>query len=293
MACSRLIVVLIIALPLLVEAKEVSDVVALFPGSVVVDEGRDDELKTHQIITGSVARVNTRLVPKSSEYVLGKKSYQTLEVLNVTRTRDLGNFYREQLLLNGTILFECKGRTCGSSNYWANTVFKNSILYGPEQYQYSYVGRIVRDKSYYVAIYVAQRGTGKLYTKIETIIADDTEFDDTNDAFDEKLVSSALRLHGRYSFEPDATEQVLKFIADAINADSGQLLALVSHDNLQPGETVDACIERTKQVAEGLKSRLVGLGITQTRLAAYGAGPIAPVDLVSAARIDLVVIKES
>ncbi len=270
--------------PLLVEAAP-EEIISLFPGSKTVSEGSDDEIKTYQVITGSIARVNTQMVPKSSEYVRGRKQFRTLETPNAQRTGDVAAFYREQLQSKGQILFECQGRTCGSSNYWANTVFRKSILYGPEQYQHSMLGRISTNRTRFIIVYVAQRGTGKLYTHIEIITVEES-----SQAADSKLVGSALRLLGKYSFQADASEEMLTAIVDTINANADRHLALVAHDSLRSGESVDAGIERTKQVAETLKSRLIEMGAADADLSAYGAGPIAPVDMTRTRRIELVVI---
>ncbi|HIG40519.1 MAG: DUF4892 domain-containing protein [bacterium] len=287
MAHSRLVYILIFMAPLLVEAAP-EEIISMFPGSRTVSEGGDDEIRTYQIITGSIARVNTQMVPKSSEHVQGRKRITTLETPNAQRTEDVAAFYREQLQNKGQIVFECQGRTCGSSNYWANTVFRKSILYGPEQYQHSMLGRISTDGTRFVIVYVAQRGTGKLYTHIEIITVEDSAL-----ATDSKVVGSALQLLGKYSFRVDASEEMLTAIIDTINANAYRRLALVAHDNLQSGESVDAGIERTKQVAETLKSRLIEMGMADVDLSAYGAGPIAPIDLTRTSRIELVVIAGS
>ena len=79
-------------------------------------------------------------------------------------------FYREQLVLRGGLAFECQGRTCGSSSYWANRILDKPVLYGPEQFQQYQVFTLPADAGY-VAIYVGQRATRKIYAHIEFVSA--------------------------------------------------------------------------------------------------------------------------
>ena len=131
-----------------------------YPGSELVDESAEREDGSHQVVLGKLRKVNNVLLPERAETVRGVKSTRTYYLPEARRTEDVGEYFSLQLGGLGEIVFECKGRTCGSSSYWANKVFKQSILYGPEQHQRYYVARLEGGTSYLV-VYVGQRATRK------------------------------------------------------------------------------------------------------------------------------------
>lgn len=270
--------------PLQSVSADAASLIPPFPGSIVVNQSVNKSVTTYQLITGSIERVNTLLVPESSEYVQGTKQTTTYEIPNERRSKVVGNYFKQQLLERGQILFQCVGRTCGSSNHWANSVFKKAVLYGPEQYQWYFLSKIVSDQTYYVVVYVAQRGTGRLYAHVEVISAANEEH-----KVDGDLIISTLNLQGKYLFELDVNEVVLAAIIEAIDSTNYQFV-LVAHDGLQQDEQVSAAIERTRQLAERTRKRLVQSGVSATRIAAFGAGPISPLDKDRVRRFELVAL---
>ena len=279
MVNSRLIIFFFILLPALDCAAE--NVIAPYPGAQLVSESTDKEIKSHQIISGPVKRVNTKLAPDASEFVSATKSTRIFEIPDQRSTKPIAEYYREALLRHNQILFECSGRTCGASNFWANSVFNRSILYGPEQYQYYFLAKHLSDETFTV-IYVAQRATGKLYAYLETLKTESGKM------IGGKEIASSIRTEGKYVFEGDMDEVVLTAFYEAINASADIKYMLVSHDKLQRGEAVEAAISRTLQMAQSLKNALVAKGIQPTRLETFGAGPIAPLDRDRVKRFELV-----
>lgn len=142
------------------------------------------------IVLGALEKVNHVLEPEESIFVTGTRKTLTYFLPDESRTRTTGLFFRQQLSELGTIRYECTGRTCGSSSYWANKIFKEKVLYGPEQFQRYYVAALDRSasdsaetniskfdeseqgivnvdsESAYLMIYVGQRATGKIYLHI-------------------------------------------------------------------------------------------------------------------------------
>ena len=67
-------------------------------------------------------------------------------------------------------LFSCIGRECGSSNYWANDIFGNRILYGPERNQYYSVFDAANEgREDFIAMYIITRGNRRVYAYFEFI----------------------------------------------------------------------------------------------------------------------------
>ncbi|MDC9720438.1 MAG: DUF4892 domain-containing protein [Gammaproteobacteria bacterium] len=68
------------------------------------------------------------------------------------------------------VIFQCSGRTCGSSNQWANQVFHQSRLYGLDGSQaYAALKQETPDELVYYALYSTKRGNRKVYLHLEII----------------------------------------------------------------------------------------------------------------------------
>jgi len=76
---------------------------------------------------------------------------------------------RESLHTQGApLLYWCEGRECGSSALWANTVFGNARLYGPDDQQ-SYLLYRLPGQDSLLAFYAITRGNRRSYLHIEQL----------------------------------------------------------------------------------------------------------------------------
>ena len=260
----------------------------VYPGAEVVKSNTDPKVITRKIFLGSLEKINNILEPESVEFVSGSRQSTTYYIPNERRVDKVAEFYKDQLNKSARILFECAGRDCGSSNYWANTVFQTRILYGPEQYQNYLVGKTT-DRGDYVSIYIGQRGTRKIYVHVETTI---TALE--SPIADDVAISTALKLQGRYVIslaEGDTNiDSIVEAVAKSMNNNRRIRLTLVAHDNLQDGESVKQGQQRTLRLSESVRSALVSAGIAEDRLSAYGVGPLSPLDNKFSPRLELLVI---
>ena len=74
---------------------------------------------TYLLALGALEKINHVIEPEDSRLITGTKSTWTFELPDARSTGSIGDFYRAQLTSIGAILFECSGRGCGSSSYWA------------------------------------------------------------------------------------------------------------------------------------------------------------------------------
>ena len=151
-----------------VSLASVLDDLELYQGAELVESVDERENTTHLIVLGALEKINHELEPEQSTISDGRKSSRTYYLPLARRTRDVSRFYREQLVLRGDLAFECQGRTCGSSSYWANRILGHAILYGPEQFQHYQIYELPDDGGY-VAVYVGQRATRKIYAHVESV----------------------------------------------------------------------------------------------------------------------------
>ncbi len=235
-----------------------------YPEAEVESTTEDTTDISRRLILSSLKKINNILAPEKVEYVKGTRESLTLYIPNERRTEVVLEFYRDHLLRQGTILYECHGRECGSSNYWANTVFSTSKLYGPEQFQH-YVLAQLDGSGDYIALYVAMRGTRKIYVHIETTRPTD-------------LVSTedTLADQGRFVFTDDNTAEIISTIARLLAEDEGLKIHLVVHQGLLPDQEVTDAVSQTQKVGEQIKLDAASGGISGDRITVNGIGPLAP-----------------
>ena len=247
-------------------------IIALYPRAQLVESTAEQGVSTHRVMLGALKKVNSEIAPEASRYVQGERSRNTYLLPDEPRSNLVFNFYVEQLERQGQILYQCAGRECGSSNYWANSVFERRILYGPEQYQHYVVGVV---DGQYLAIYVAQRATGQVYTHLDTI-KPQRDSATAASALDSANLLQALTSGTavKIGLQPDVavTDRVVAALMDNPTLS----LYVVGHDALQRDETILAAMARTTAAAAEFRLRLIKLGIDESRLQAYGVGPLAP-----------------
>jgi len=264
-----------------------------YPGADLVETQNSGDVIRNQIILSSLKKIRNVLEPDRAIIVQGRRRSRTYYVPDVLDIEDVIEHYRNSANQGNETLFTCQGRSCGSSNYWANTVFKNSILYGPEQFQYYWVG-LNRQTHQYQLIYMGRRGTRKIYVHHEVIAATtqdpklvDPELAEKNKQFgDKRIIRVSLA-----EFVPDLDAFAMLLLGTLqASANEKARVAIVVHDKQQGIETLQQAIDRTTRQAEGLKRQLMGKGVAEDRLEAYGVGPLSPVEDRRYPRVDLVLL---
>ena len=259
----------------------------IYPGAELVTSVENLDNTNRRIILGPLKKINNILEPKSYIYVRGELSSVTYYIPDERRVNRVAKFYEEQMKSGTEVLFFCQGRNCGSSNYWADSIFQSPILYGPEQYQSYYIG-LSSDKASYIAVYVAQRGTRKIYVheQVVRISKVDVSLDDLF-----LQLSTTGRIVLPLTNINSDVETIVNELESLLTRDETLNITLVAHDGLKIGETIEDSKQRTLDLAESVKSDLVKAGIGRDRLDAYGLGPLAPVDSGNQSRLEVLVLQ--
>ncbi len=251
------------------------------PGLMSI-EGPEVQTETvHRLITSRVKRMGGDVQPESAEFVRGKKVTETFELSAAHDTEVVARHYAQQFANSGQVLFECQGRSCGPSNYWSNEVFEKPRLYGPLEYQYYLLAQLDDDEVDYVLLYFSQRGTGKRFLHQVTI----SDVDEGITA-DKRVIGSMLRLQRRFVF--DLQIETLNAVRDVINENPDLTLAVVAHSGSLLNESLDESVSAAQARAEEVKETLTNMGANTRNLAAFGAGPTAPLSAANPDRYELV-----
>ena len=257
-----------------------------YPGSDLTEESIDLHEASHRVVLGSLKKINNQLKPERSETVRGRKSAYTYYLPEARRTGEVGAHFETQLTRIGQIVFQCQGRTCGSSSYWANKVLDRAILYGPEQFQQYYVAKL-NDESGFVAVYVGQRATRKIYVHVEVIGTSSQP-----DAMNADKILAALSSNSHYVIRLTSSGEypaaVIQMVREAL-LQYRLAVTVVAHDSLRAGETLDEAVNRTGDHARLFVSKIKEEG-QDLDLQPRGVGPLAPSDSYGPTRLELIVL---
>ncbi|HBW84513.1 MAG TPA: hypothetical protein DEF79_10790 [Gammaproteobacteria bacterium] len=271
-----------------------------FPDSVLSSAEFEADTN-YRLVLGRLQRSRGVVVPESSERIRGDVSKLIFEIPREYSGEDVFGYFQSNFYVKGyEKLFECIGRECGSSNYWANDIFRNRVLYGPERNQYFLNVRVPSEgkEPAHISLYVITRGNRRTYSYLEIVEPSGTSgpittIEDTILIDIEK--SGATSLPGiTFLSDEQLDESVdLSELAQELLDRPDQTFYLVSHLSAE-GE-LDQLLARSIIRAEAVRSHLIDLGVDESQLVSKGIGPLAPLCAHEqcADRIELVLVRSS
>lgn len=306
------IVFLLIGFPL-VSAAQSEDVVVGFSDHSLVDGFAASEIIerklqrdiNYRIILGALERVRGEVIPEDSERLRGDVTQVTYEISQKFTGEDVFAFFQEQLTSkNYERLYDCEGRECGSSNYWANDIFRNRILYGPERNQHFMAFRANSglENDPYFSLYIITRVNRRIYAYLEIIEPGGTQETEQVAAAAElapvieelqnsEQISSAvdLSLQQRLREQGSVILPPFRFQSNDLLAEPGDVESLVStlssdqslsvyvvaHLKAE-GQSLQVLMQRSLLRANSIRAALIAAGIAAQRIEAAGVGPLAP-----------------
>jgi len=228
----------------------------------------------HQML-GALEKIRGQLKAENDRRVSGQLTSVTYQIPEGEGSEAPFIQMKDQLQRQGIeTLFQCAGRSCGSSSYWANQVFSNSILYGPDDNQFYWAGEGVLDgKKLTYSIYAIERGNRRIYLQVDRLEMQSTDTAKTSETGDqETIVLSDLVFQGVQLDSSSVASLVL--VADELKATSGQIL-LVGH-YYEDSKTGEEQQDIGRQHAEAVESVFRVNGIAESRMQVYSVGPLAP-----------------
>jgi len=286
--------------PLLSASEATSDVpgsqdvnlIKRYPRSHIIQFEQETADLPYRLILGSLKKINNVLSPKKSQQIEGKLTRLTYRIPDGSRSDEVSDYFSRRVLENkGEVIFHCQGRDCGSSNYWANTIFRRAVLYGPEQFQNFFVARF-GEVNTFVSIYTAQRGNKRLYAHLEIVKASRSEVETDPKSLLSQLQGQGVYLLSGVDFDANhhltqESASVIAVAATAINLDDSLQVYVVGH--LQGSGSLQSLLDNSRRRADEVVSVLTEKGVNPSRVSAQGVGPLSPA--VSSTRIELVLIR--
>ena len=266
-----------------------------FPDSTL-EEIEVVEDVSYRLVLGTLQRNREEVVPEDSERLRGDVTKLTYQVSQQFNGEDVHDFFMEQIAERGyQILYSCAGRACGSSNYWANDIFRNRILYGPERNQYFLALRVERADASpaHISLYIITRANRRIYAYLE-IVEENVSSGVVSMASPELL--ETLNERGVVSLPDisfDANDQLsdesdLQATIELLQSNPEMQFYIVAH--LNGDAPLPQLMARSRARAQVIRSRLIVNGVQASRLVAEGIGPLAPACEIAecAERVELV-----
>lgn len=254
-----------------------------FQDSEIVDFTESGD-SNYRLALDRMQRVNGRVGAGREERIRGDLTRITYRIPDGYSGADVFAYFSGQMLTMGPELFRCAGRGCGSSNFWANDVFENRILYGPETEQFYLASAVGEDEEHiqaYVALYVITRGNRRVYAHLDVLelrnITSDVPTVDPEVLALQLQQESSVQVSGlRFDAQDRLTDEVgLGLLVDALQLVPLAKVYVVGHLNTEA--PLDTLMERSLRRAQAVRERLLAAGVDASRVDAQGVGPLAPV----------------
>ncbi|MCQ4347355.1 DUF4892 domain-containing protein [Pseudomonas stutzeri] len=148
------------------------EVLPRFPRAEIVDYRVQDNVE-RIYPQSALRRISGRLRVDAEVDVVGRLRALTYELPVGHSSADAFVAARAALLAqDARPLHWCEGRECGASSLWANNVFGNARLYGPDEQQaYLLLQLAAPRQDSLVALYAVTRGTRRAYLHVELLEA--------------------------------------------------------------------------------------------------------------------------
>ena len=271
-----------------------------FPDSLLVSSEFEPD-SVYRLILGRLQRSRGVVIPESEERIRGDISKLIFEISPEYSAQDVYGYFRSSFSEKGyDELFGCVGRECGSSNYWANDIFRNRVLYGPERNQYFLNVRAHNRAAgpAHISLYVITRGNRRTYAYLEIVEPPGTSgpIPIIGKAFLSDIEEDgAISLNGiTFRSDEQLDESVdLSELAMELMERPQHRFYLVSH--LTAEGDLDQLLERSTRRAEAVRLHLISLGVIESQLIPRGLGPLAPLCAQEqcAERLELVQVQDA
>ncbi len=264
------------------------EAVAPFPRAVLVQQTEASEVAPREFIVSPVEKIRRELSIERKLRIEASASSITWRIPDGTPLTEVMEHYREAL--GPDPLFVCQGRDCGRSNGWANQVFQQAILYGPDANQFY----IASDRgAELVSVYLIERGNRRIYAHLEVLRPERSVRVAINAELSERLAGEGVAIiegvrPRRDGSIAEAEQTLLRQLGSRLATFERSTIYVVCH--LYGSEPVPTLLERALACA-GTARDLLGEALADNTnaptLEPFAAGPLLPRADAASARLEL------
>ncbi len=257
---------------------------ARFPHAWIVAHEQDAALLPREFVVSRVDKTRRDVRAERKVRTEADLESATYHMPPGTPREEVVAHYRR--LLGPDALFTCEGRDCGRSNHWANYIFKQPILYGPDQNQ-SYIA--MQHAGHLLGLYVIERGNKRVYAHLQVLGPARPVAVAVNQVLTERLAGNGyVVVEGVTPLAngtlPAASREVLAGLASDLAIFSGKRVYVVCH--VYGSQPTAQLLDASRACSVAAVELLAGSGGPE--LVAFGAGPLLPRGSTSTRRVELV-----
>ena len=260
--------------------------------SEVVDVTQSSLVERHKIFLSRLKKISNTLSRDEYQLIEGVLQGQTYKADENASLEEVMASLDRAVAQGYEGLFECVGRGCGSSNEWANAVFGQPKLYGPESTQFYWVGKAVQTQTYWL-VYGSKRSNKAVHFRIESVVSSAPSLKSRLFAAFSGLGYLRLAWSDVVGTELELAEALGLWCAQPLNGrsstDSVRQIALA----VTGGDvtlTPSAGVDETKRLANELLARMTAERGLACQISAFGLGGLAPIEGLPSQRLDLILL---
>ena len=148
--------------------RTVASVSAVLPARTASPVTRQEQVSNYSLLVSAAEKVGRELRFDEAIEVSGLRTRNLWKLGSDTDLDTVFDSVSEQLA--GEELFRCAQRDCGRSTAWANLVYSDALVYGPDRNQRYLVVR--QSPTQLSSIYVIRRGNRRVHLLLETLSLD-------------------------------------------------------------------------------------------------------------------------
>ncbi|MCP4598216.1 DUF4892 domain-containing protein [Neptuniibacter sp.] len=228
-----------------------------FPRSFIVQyEQKQNE--DYRLVLGGLEKINGVLVTEKEKRLAGLLTQITYRIPENHSAQQAFNHFQRQLTQQGaTELFFCSGRDCGSSNQWANSIFRYFRLYGVDKTQ-SFASYQLNNT--YFSLYSVKRGNKRVYLRVDALASQVEEATD--------------KLPNVSGVEIQETDNDIQMIINYLESSPSASIWLAAFD-LAAGSRSEQ-LKRSETRLTEFKSVLIDAGVAVSRINVHPVGSFVP-----------------
>ncbi len=213
------------------------------------------------LMLSELKKANNIVVADKRKSLQGELKRITYRIPDSHLPSDAFEHFRKQVAeLGGELLFQCSGRDCGSSHYWANDFFGIAQLYGLDRSQYYLAARLGTD---YLALYTVQRGNRRVYLQLDVVSTQGG-----SDLVQQINVAGFATLVLDQRDPQEVTDELVQLLAEFEPLESFWLVVHLR------GTDVGSALAQSQSLAQQLEAGVRSAGFEQVQ--AFGVGPLVP-----------------
>lgn len=254
-------VIALLLLPLVAMAEtDVSNskdypVLKRFPASYIV-QYKQAVSRDYRQVLGVLEKINGVLRAEKEQRLSGQLTQITYRIPeNHTPQEAFDYLYSQIKAKGGTELFRCTGRECGSSNQWANNIFRYFRLYGVDNSQ-SYAAFELNGS--YLSLYSVRRGNKRVYLRLDVL----------ENNVSKETPGTAPK--SQMSWEVQDNDAGVKQLKAFLSSSPNKVIWIISFDNTAGSKKQQ--LQRSEQRLVELRTKLAAAGADLERIFIHAVG---------------------